>query len=159
MRITSFVVFTAICYMLAGQISLAAESDFPVDDFLRPRIDFWKKVYTEISIDEWFLHDMDDLSIIYGSVSVDHTLSPRMRTRILNEKKKDVQGQLKKIILNKGQNLSPALAELFKKIEHVKNLDRLMYNIRTQQGMSDKFKRGIETSTKYLEKIEISSKP
>ncbi len=151
MKITKIILFLLL---ITISVAVVAESDFPADSFLRSRIDFWKKVYTEISVDQWFIHDTNDMSIIYETVPLDHSISPRERNRILNERKKNIQDMLKIISLNDESNLNSEEAKLFKKIEGEKNIERLMFNMRFQQGMSEKFKRGLEESNKYLSKIK-----
>ena len=39
-----------------------------MDKSMRTRVNFWKKVYTEITSKEAFLHDKDNVQIIYSKV-------------------------------------------------------------------------------------------
>ena len=48
--------------------SALASSEFPSSGILRPRIDFWKTVYTEVTSDQGLLHDQNDMSFYYKKI-------------------------------------------------------------------------------------------
>ena len=43
----------------------------------QPAIDFWRRVYTEITTDEGFIHDDERLDIVYGTVRLSSSDSGR----------------------------------------------------------------------------------
>ena len=64
-------VMTALLLALNGNAAkLKRSSGFPVRGEMRTRVDFWKKVYTQISTREAFVHDSQDLSVIYGKIKL-----------------------------------------------------------------------------------------
>ena len=63
----------------------SAESDFPVPDNIRPAIEFWIKVYTEADTESGFLHDAEDLSVIYTKLNRDRTTINNTRDDIAND--------------------------------------------------------------------------
>lgn len=67
--------------------------DFPVKNEMRQRVDFWKKVYTEITTDQAFMHDPDEPWIIYSKV--DLPKPRRQRLRILKNEKRKIQKTLR----------------------------------------------------------------
>jgi len=53
--------FLIYILILFNSLNVLAQ-DFPVEGRMQIRVDFWKKVYTEITTEEAFLHDINDLS-------------------------------------------------------------------------------------------------
>ena len=45
-------------------------TDFPRPVALEPAVDFWVKVYTEVSTSQGFVHDDENLAIIYRALDV-----------------------------------------------------------------------------------------
>ena len=72
---------------------------FPVDSKMRLRVNFWEKVYSQINSDEGYLHDEQNLGIIYETVSV-RGLSRRNRIRKVKARKR----YWKKIITDTAQS-------------------------------------------------------
>ena len=63
-----------LSFLFIGLFSFTAvgklpEQHFPVDAKMRVRVEFWKKVYTQITSKEAFVHDSEELSVIYETIS------------------------------------------------------------------------------------------
>ena len=71
--------------LLVSAASSAAESDFPVPDNIRPAIAFWIKVYTEADTQSGFLHDSENLSVIYTKLQRDRNTINDTREDIAND--------------------------------------------------------------------------
>ena len=56
-----------LCSALAAT-STAAGTPFPTPQTLKPAVDFWLKVYTQIDDQSGYLHDDTDLNIIYDTI-------------------------------------------------------------------------------------------
>lgn len=127
---------------------------FPVDESMRPRVDFWKRVYTEISSTEGFLHDPDDITVVYGKISYGH-LSNRGRSRFVRSKKREVRDILRRIVQKKRQNLSPKESEIYAIVEGKsdRELLRMAMQVRRQQGMRDRYYDGLVRAQPYMEQI------
>ena len=69
---------TALALGAAAPVA-AAEAHITVPPQLQPEVDFWIKVYTEISTAEGFLHDADDLGIVYRTLRFTRDVSSRER--------------------------------------------------------------------------------
>ena len=59
-----------LIFSLLFQTSISASKNFPVRGSMKVRVNFWEKVYTEISTKEAFVHDPEDLSVIYKKVKL-----------------------------------------------------------------------------------------
>src|SRR5690606_9366978 len=113
---------------------------FPVDAAMRVRVDFWKKVYTEISTQQGFLHDTDDLSIIYDTVT--HTSSSgRARQRAVDQRRREIRTLLRSIATKEKNSLSAEEEALLKKIgdPSIAALWKMSKRIRYQRGLRDHY--------------------
>ena len=65
-------------------ISLQAQPTdlFPQPTQLKPAVDFWIKVYTEVDTQSGFLHDSQNLSVIYTALELDRRVIERERSQI-----------------------------------------------------------------------------
>ncbi len=121
---------------------------------MRTRVDFWKKVYTEISTTEAFMHDSEDLSVIYGKIKLKSSRRGRIRQT------KEERHQLRKIlrsIADKGyrklNNEEQKIADIVGKRSR-NELYKMSNDIRFQYGLSDRYYEGLIRSYAYLEYIE-----
>ncbi len=127
---------------------------FPVTGDMRTRVDFWKKIYTEVTSREGLVHDSEDLSIIYKKIS----LSKSRRTRIRESKK--IKNKIKKLLRSIAKknykNLKQEEQELVEKIgkRDKKELYRMSKDIRIQYGMRDRYSQGLIRSYAYLHYID-----
>lgn len=129
--------------------AISAESDFPVPDSLRPAIEFWVKVYTEADTESGFLHDAEDLSVIYTKLN-------RNRTTI-NNTRDDIANDLRVLAGGKRSGLSSSQQEILALWpEGVSNerLTRAANSVRWQLGQRDRFIAGLQRAGAYREHIE-----
>lgn len=148
-------------YIFAGlflSISFADSTAFPVQDEMRTRVDFWKKVYTEVNSDEALMHDPNDLSIIYGKVKL--AKSPRKRKRIAKKFKKELKHNLQTLIKKDFQNLDEKEEKLLKIIrtQDKARIQKLIKSIRFQYGLKDRYYQGLIRSYAYLDYIKATFK-
>ncbi|MCZ6831402.1 MAG: hypothetical protein O7F73_17780, partial [Gammaproteobacteria bacterium] len=66
-RIPASVQPMCLCLLFLGSAVSMAQELFPRPAELQPDIDFWVKVYTEIDTSSGFIHDADNVSVIYES--------------------------------------------------------------------------------------------
>jgi len=129
--------------------SMAASADFPVPDNIRPAINFWIKVYTEADTQSGFLHDAQDLSIVYRKLNRDREL--------INTTRDGMREDLRVLASGKRSDLTPSqreLLELWGEDASNSRLERAANNIRWQLGQSDRFIAGIKRSGAYRTHIE-----
>lgn len=128
---------------------------FPLDENLKRRVDFWKKVYTEVSTKEGFLHDEDDLSIIYEKVNIEG-LSEKQITKKIKEEKKRWAEVITSIYKEKKIAMSLDEEKIVERIKRFpyRKLKEMARDIRFQLGLSDRYFHGLQESYKYLDEIK-----
>ena len=129
--------------------SIAASADFPVPDNIRPAINFWIKVYTEADTQSGFLHDAQDLSIVYRKLNRDRQL--------INTTRDSMREDLRVLASGKRSDLTPSqrsLLELWGGSTPNSRFETAANNIRWQLGQSDRFIAGIKRSGAYRNHIE-----
>lgn len=159
------------------------EDLFHVSEILRPRVDFWKKIYTEYTTSEGLLHDAENPEIILGVVSFrDIEVQADLSSRQKKKQKELLVKEAREQILDEAQSLSEfppwARSELTpteqrlwvylkgirgelsetrvgKNRDSNKNLRSLLKNrIRFQLGQKDRFFEAVFLSGRYLEEFE-----
>jgi membrane-bound lytic murein transglycosylase D len=151
-----------ICSTLLLVFALSFEtyaSHLPYRQELSPDIRFWKKVFTEVSSNQYIVHDSQYLSIIYTIVTFDTAVSERKRQRDLKTIKKKYEDLLLRFHYNKGDTLNLELWERrildsFKSINEPDKFRNAARRVRAQQGIREKFVEGLERSFAYLPIME-----
>jgi membrane-bound lytic murein transglycosylase D len=141
--------FCSLLALLPGALVAADESDFPVPASILPAIEFWKKVYTEADTDSGFLHDSQNLAVIYEKLPRDSKLIDARRKQIASDLR--VLGSGKRSGLSTSQQRILALWG-----ENASNtrLNDAANTIRWQLGQSDRYKEGLIRSGAYRQHIE-----
>lgn len=169
------VIFTFFCSYSSMVFSL--QKDMPAEKsskktvwqnklFPKPRaiekdVQFWKRVYTEISTSEGYIHDNADLSVIYEKIKLPNNLSYKARSRYtkkIKAKYKKILTRLIQVLRNdqdshsKGRRLSKeekrVLALWPEKVTY-KELTKAKKRLRFQLGQADKFKAGLIRSGQW----------
>jgi membrane-bound lytic murein transglycosylase D len=127
----------------------AAITDFPVPDNIRPAISFWIKVYTEADTQSGFLHDAQELRIIYRKLDRDRDT--------INSVREKIRDDLRVLASGKRSGLTPSqqeLLELWGSDTANARLEQAANNVRWQLGQSDRFIEGIRRSGAYRSHID-----
>ncbi len=127
----------------------AAITDFPVPDTIRPAISFWIKVYTEADTQSGFLHDAQELRIIYRKLDRDR--------ETINSVREKIRDDLRVLASGKRSGLTPSqkeLLELWGSDTANARLEQAANNVRWQLGQSDRFIEGIRRSGAYRSHID-----
>ncbi|KAB8038072.1 transglycosylase SLT domain-containing protein [Silvanigrella paludirubra] len=135
-----------------------SKDPFPMLACIEDNVAFWERVYTEIDVNEAYLHDKNDLSRIYSTLSLPTNKSQRSRY-IDNERKKYIN-----IINNLAAKLKTPrknwtkeekrVAALFKESGlTLKNLNEAKSNMRIQTGLKSQFEAGVQRSINYLPSV------
>ncbi len=131
---------------------------FPMLPCIEDNVKFWGRVYTEIDLNEAFLHDKNDLSRVYASITLPQNKVQRS-ILIDNERKKYIQildSLAKKIKLpsKKWTMDERKVAKLFKRGKLTsKNLQEAKTNLRLQTGLKSQFEAGLQRSINYLPSV------
>ena len=135
---------------------------FPFPTGLKSHVNFWVKVYSQYSHDQFVIHDNWHLDIIYEVVdwnSNNHAKDGATQWGTVNKVKDKYIWILEEFA--KGdciskQALSPAHAKVFKLWGRTTNPDtyaKAVENIRIQRGLKEEFKAGMERTGRYMKKI------
>ncbi|MBL7664623.1 MAG: LysM peptidoglycan-binding domain-containing protein [Bacteriovoracaceae bacterium] len=150
------IVLTVITFITLNTHSFAelSQKHFPVDDYLRPRVDFWKRIFGEIYSYEGLLHDEQDLKIVYKKIEF-QDLSRKQKIRFVKDEKRSLENILNSIAKKKKENLTEEENTLIQKIGDpgLDEIKRLAKGIRFHQGMRDRYVQGLERSYLYQDKI------
>jgi membrane-bound lytic murein transglycosylase D len=80
-----FLAKSALALMLCCTLARAAEPQLSVPPELQPDVQFWIRVYSEISTNEGFIHDQHNLAVVYETLRFAPELSPKERQARVDE--------------------------------------------------------------------------
>ncbi len=141
----------ALLCLLSLSCNLMAQAQelLPRPAALEPAIKFWTRVYTEVDTDSGFLHDSNNLAIVYQRVDYDRPEIERQRTQI--------QDALKVLASGKRSGLSALeqrVLALWPSSVSNSTLSTAATNVRFQLGQSDRFVEGLIRSGAYRSHID-----
>ena len=155
-----FALFLAPFYLPFAQASFSYEThtlnnyNFTTPPGLSKQVDFWKKIYSEYTTQHAVVHDMSDLGITYEVVYLgDKPLSRRAKERRLDKIKSKYRKILRRIAKTKNKSsLKGEDLRVYKLVK--KDFYKASRRIRSQLGLKDRFKEGIERSGLYMKEIK-----
>ncbi len=136
---------------LAGSAA-AADDVFPQPPELQADVDFWIDVFTRYSTEEGVLHDNRNLGVVYERLKLPSKLSRRERQRRVQTRREELQAVLRTLASGKRDNLSSEEARVLTLWPDDVSNDTLaaaVRRIRFQQGLRDRFRRGLERSGRW----------
>lgn len=152
---TSICRFLILSWLLVAGVAQSEET-FPQPPELRPDVDFWVSIFTKYTTDEGVLHDNRNLAIVYERLHMPANLSRRERNRRVDERRKAMQAVLRTLASGKRDNLSNEEARVLAlwpvKVSN-ETLRAAAGRVRFQQGLRDRFKRGLERSGRWREYV------
>jgi len=134
-------------------VSTAAASDeaLPRPAELEPDVQFWIRVYSEVSTNEGFIHDQHKLSVIYETLHFDADTPPRERAHRVDAERSRVQEILR--------HLASGAAPQSNEERHVRDLwgvdatparlAEAVDDVRFQLGQSDRFRAGLQRAAAW----------
>ncbi|WGL60310.1 lytic transglycosylase domain-containing protein [Pigmentibacter sp. JX0631] len=132
-----------------------SKDPFPALACIADNVAFWERVYTEIDVNDAFLHDKNDLGIIYSSFSLASSKALRNKqieaerkkyTNILNNLANKLKSSAKKWNADEKR-----VAALFKPgTLTTQNVLAAIDNLRVQTGLKTQFDAGVQRSINYL---------
>jgi membrane-bound lytic murein transglycosylase D len=127
--------------------SLAArQPDFPKSPRLAPRVEFWKRIYSEVDTAGGLLHDSEDLSIVYEVVRLPEAGLRLDQERFLRQRREHYQGVLRRLAGGRRTDLDAderRVLALFPPEVSNETLRRAAGQVRFQLGQADKFRAGL----------------
>jgi membrane-bound lytic murein transglycosylase D len=124
----------------------ARQPDFPKSPALVPRVEFWKRVYSEVDTGGGLLHDTDDLSVVYEVVTLPSDASRLTQERFLRDRREHYQAILRKLAKSRSGGLDAEarrVLSLFPDGVSSATLNGAAGRVRFQLGQADKFRDGL----------------
>jgi len=131
---------------LTSTPSWAAGPLFPKPPELVPRVEFWKRIYTEVDTNGGLVHDAHNVGIVYETIRFPSGLSQRSRDRKTREVKDRYRAILRTLASGKRSDLSEdqrRVLALFPEGVSQKTLRSASGQVRFQLGQADKFQDGL----------------
>ena len=134
-------------FLLPG--TLSANGLFPRPAELQADINFWVSVYTEVDTRSGYVHDADEVTVIYETLYLDgdyHKDRKAMRTA------KNRYASILRRLAKSRENLSPEEQRVLNLWEPTVSDSRLLDaadSVRFQRGQSDRFREGLVRSGKW----------
>lgn len=144
--------FTALCL---STLSVASDP-FPRPAELKPDIDFWVKIYTEVDTNSGLLHDAWNLAVVYGRVDLPGYAPREHRQKLIDEARNRYQTALRQLASGKRSNLTADEQKAFNAWPKGTSSERFRQaadEIRFQLGQSDRFLAGLVRSGQWRDHI------
>ena len=141
---------------LAAQ-SVHAEETFPLPEALQPDVDFWVSIFTRYRTDEGVLHDNRNLAVVYERIDMPRGISRQERNRRVQERREALVRVLETLADGKRDDLTAEQARVLALWPDDVSNDTLRAatrQIRFQQGLSDRFREGLQRSGRWRDFIE-----
>ncbi|MGB6450179.1 MAG: hypothetical protein WBE92_05450, partial [Steroidobacteraceae bacterium] len=133
----------------------AQDELFPRPAELEPAVHFWIRVYTEIDTDSGFLHDENNLSVVYETLHFSPDTSRRQRERLVEAARDSLVAALERIATASGPLSADdeRVRKLWGDEATPARLIDATQHIRFQLGQSDRFREGLERSGRWEDHI------
>jgi len=150
LRLGALALLCALTWPVAGPV-LGATDAFPRPPELEPAVHFWVRVYTEIDTDSGFLHDDEDLSVVYETLHFAPSASPRARERIVDEARDRYVAALRRIAAATGPLSAEdqRIRDLWGDKATPARLHEATDHVRFQLGQADRFRAGLRRSGQW----------
>ncbi|MFM1885846.1 MAG: hypothetical protein RL026_1003 [Pseudomonadota bacterium] len=149
----------AVALLAAGLLVAAANAaasagpspDLPRPAVLEPDIRFWVDVYTQAASDGGYLHDPDDLDIVYHQLRFPAGADPALREQLVEDLRQRYRDALLQLA---GEHPEPGIdarriAPLFGESATPGRFLRAAQTLRFQQGQADRFRDGLRRAGAY----------
>lgn len=87
----------SLLLLAVGCAAAANTSAIPRPEAIQPDVDFWIRVYTEVTTNEGFLHDERNLSVVYDTLKFPAGSSSRERQKLVDERREKHIATLRRI--------------------------------------------------------------
>lgn len=148
---------------VSAQETLQSEH-FPVPEAIRNNVEFWKKIYTVYPTTSMVIHDMEDMSVIYEAVDFskgsDANFTYRQQVQKANQVKDEYAGLMRDWARGNMDTTSShprvrRLLEIYGRTPDPARLLRAAENLRSQLGIQDRFRQGLQRSGLYRDAITL----
>lgn len=135
--------------------------NFPLPESIKPNVEFWKLIYSEVEGDFGLMHDSRNLGIIYNEIRVPANAARHVRKRIIGKERERLKALLYRIASRSVNQLSGEekhIRSLFPAKASTAEIKAAARHIRFQKGQADKFRKAVQRSGYYRSYIEAELK-
>ena len=153
----SRILYALVLFFGLSALPAHAEETFPFPEALRPDVDFWVSIFTRYRTDEGVLHDNRDLAVVYERIDVPAGISRQERNRRVKKRREALVRILQSLAGGKRDGLGAEEARVLALWPEDVSNDELLAatkRIRFQQGLSDRFREGLQRSGRWRDFIE-----
>ncbi len=121
-------------------------ADFPRPDSLEPAVQFWVKVYTQVTTNQGYIHDAEHLGLVYQQIDLPANTSYKVRERHVQAAKRDIVRALQVLASGKRSGLSATESRTlaaWPQGTSSRTFARAAQQVRFQLGQSDRFREGL----------------
>ncbi len=143
-----------LCTLLFGiskaENSTTSDEFFPTPEILKDRVAFWKKIYSEFTLNDGVIHDRDYPAITYKKVY------GNVNTSNIKKLKENIFTSLNIINTQPESAWSKEEIEIAERFRQNGIFDKIKdaaERVRFQQGQADRFREGLIRSGLYLDTI------
>lgn len=160
----AFVLCAGLWAMNASAQGTSQQDMFPVPEAIRHNVEFWKKIYTVYPTTSMVIHDMEDMSIIYEAVDFskgsEANFTYRQQLQRANQVKEEYATLLRSWARGQLDTTSnnprvKRVLELFGSHPDPARLVRAAESMRSQLGIQDRFRQGLQRSGLYRDAITL----
>jgi len=145
--------FVPLSFLMLNHAAQA--EDFPKPASLQKDIEFWLKIYTEVTTRQGYIHDAQNLAVIYDRIDLGD--DRKKNRKKIKQIKKEYAEALITIASGKRGNLSRNEARVLRLWGAEVSNERLLQaakDIRFQLGQSNRFKQGVIRSGEWRSYID-----
>ena len=149
-------VFLSIALTLAAN-SAATNELIPRPAGLEEEVGFWHSIFTHYSSRQGVIHDDRHLGVVYGVIEIPEGASRKQRKRLYDKAASGYKASLSRLA-KRGESRpggeDARILGLWPKDVTSEELLKARTRLRMQQGLSDRFLKGLSRSGKWREHIE-----
>ena len=147
MRLMKRVVASLLLCVAGGIVYAQSASDvIPRPPELQADVDFWIRVYSQITTNDGFLHDERDLSVVYETLRFAPNTPPKERGKVVDEARKRYQEILDRLAAGPAPDALSDEEARVRQLWGKAGAERLKLardGIRFQLGQADRFHAGL----------------
>jgi membrane-bound lytic murein transglycosylase D len=146
------------CWALVAVFPLMAQAEnIPRPEGIQSDVNFWIRVYTEVTTNEGFLHDERNLAVVYDTLKFGGGSSSRDRQRLVDDRRDKYIASLRRIVSSMGTETGrESLSDEDKRVLALWGpntsaivLKEAILRIRFQLGQADRFREGLIRSSSW----------
>jgi len=146
----------ALMLLFAVPLEHAEGVTFERPDSLQPAIKFWTRVYGDVDSLSGFVHDSENVSVVYETLQFNWYDSAEVQERRIEEAVADYQSTLHSLASGKRKNLTPREQEvlaLWGRNASAVTLAAAANRIRFQRGQADRIRDGLIRAGAWEQRI------